>query len=409
MGKLGTLLCVGVVALMSLPAAGWGKTAPKQKAGAETKNPATPPSDAPAAKADPKAKAKAEAMAQYLKIMQCYKSGDLSRVPDEIKKITRLKPYLPRSAQADLAYIPRTLKMYRPAWWRNTRSSSNVTFQATLWGRRVTANYVPSDMFGGMAPVDVRGGKLVSIVSWRPSMIDNPKPAGGYLAQRHKLAKAAMGEAIAWHELGHNYIASFLPLNHVMILYENHSKLYFHLQEFYADMTSLYHSSPGGRLALIFTRLDELYEYDESEEHGRAAHAIGALVLANVLTSPTKWPSLHFPHKVPEKDIELSAIRYMYEHIDTNWTITEDNALRLMLKRFIAANGAKVLRSKGMVALPSRIPIMLMVSDDRKHQPKRDQWVKKKLEGLIKSGRADKTPPKATSPSFRYRHRIDPY
>jgi len=408
MGRFGTLLCAGVVASLLAPAATWGRT-PVKRGPVKTKEAATTESTGDSdASADPKAKAKAEAMAQYLKVMQCYKSGDLDAVPDEIRKITRMKPYLPRSAQADLAYIPRTLKTYRPRWWSNMRSSSNVTFKATLWGRPFTANYVPSDMFGGMQAVDIRGGKLVTVVSWRPNMIDNPKPAKGYLAERHKLANAAIGEAVAWHELGHNYISYFLPLKHVLILYENHSKLYFHLQEFYADMTSLYHSSPGGRLALMFIRLDGLHRYRESEEHDRAAHAIGSLILANVLTAPRKWPSFHFPPKVPDRDVELSAIRYLYEHIDTNWTLTEDKALRLIIKKFIAANGARVLRSKGMVALPSRIPVMLMVSDDRKHQVKRDAWVKKKLEDLIKSGRADKAPAKTPRKS-PYEYRIDPY
>jgi hypothetical protein len=403
-GKFKTLLIVGIAASLFVSVTVWARTpsAGASKKPAESSEGKTK-SDTPA---DPKAKDKAAALAQYNRIIQCYKSGTLSEVKNEIKKITPVKRYLSRTQQADLAYIPRTLAAYRPVWWRNMRSSSNVSFKATLWGRKLTANYVPSDMFGGMLPVDVKNGKLVTVVSWRPSMIDNPKPAGGYLAVRHKLTKAAIGEAIGWHELGHNYIASFLPVKHVFELYENHSKLYYHLQEFYADMTSLYHSSPGGRLALMFTRLDGMDRYNESEEHDRAAHAIGAIILTNVMTSPKKWPGFHFPPKVPSSEIELNTIRYLYEQIDPNWSITEDKALRLLIKKFIATNGARVLRSKGMVALPSRIPFMLMVSDDRAHQAKRDAWVKTKLESLIKSGRADKTAP-ARKRSFSYR--IDHY
>ena len=391
----------------------WAKTPSKGSAKASTKPAAaTKPADsspakgAPKAKTDPKAKAKEEAMAQYKRILECYKSGTLSEVKNEIKKIARKKHLLPRSAQSDLAYIPRTLAAYRPKWWRNMRSSSNVTFKVALWGRPLTANYVPSDMLGGMKAVDIKGGKLGTIVSWRPSMIDNPNPAKGYLAERHKLTKAAIGESIAWHELGHNYISYFLPLKHVMVLYENHTKLYFHLQEFYADMTSFYHSSPGGRLALMFIRVDGLVRYDESEEHDRTAHAIGSLILANVLTSPKRWPSFHFPPKVPGKDIELNTIVYLYEQIDPNWTINEDKAFRAIVKKCIASQGTRVLRSKGKIALASRIPFMLMVSDDRAYQKKRDAWVQKKLEALIKSGRADKTP-QVKKKSYEYR--IEPY
>ena len=356
--------------------------------------------------ADPKSNAKAEAMAQYKRILECYKSGTLDEVTNEIRKITRQKHFLPRTAQSDLAYIPRTLKAYRPLWWKNMRSSSNVSFKATLWGRTLTANFMPSEMLGGMRPVEIRNGKLMVIVSWRPSMIDNPKPAKGYLAERHKLTKAAIGEAIGWHELGHNYISYFLPLKHVMELYENHERLYYHLQEFYADMTSLYHCSPGGRMALLFTRVDGLERYDESGEHDRAAHAIGALILANVMAYPNKWPSFHFPPKVPDKEIELNTIFYLYEQIDPNWTINEDKAFRLIVQKFISTYGSKVLRMKGMVTLPNRLSFMLMVSDDRTHQKKRDAWVQKKLESLIKSGRADKT---AQVKKRAYGYRIEPY
>jgi hypothetical protein len=408
-GKFKTLLIAGVAVSLFISNAALAKPLLKRTVRTPKKVPTTQPagtSDSAAAD-DPKAKARAAAMAQYHKVLQCYKSGTLSEIPAEMKKMSRMRGYLPRSAQADLAYIPGTIRIYRPRWWRNMKSSSNVTFKAALWGRPLTANYVPSDMLGGMQAVGVRGGKLVTIVSWRPNMIDNPKPAEGYLAERHKLTKAAIGEAIGWHELGHNYISYFLPLKHVMVLYEKHSKLYYHLQEFYADMTSLYHSSPGGRLALMFTRLEGLNRYRESQEHDRAAHAIGSLILTNVLMAPKKWPSFHFPPKVPEKDIELSTIRYLYEYIDPNWTINEDKALRVLIKKFISINGSRVLRSKGMIALPSRIPFKLMVSDDRSYQVKRDAWVKGKLEDIIKSGRADKEPAKIEKSGKFYR--IDPY
>jgi len=390
----------------------WAKPPMKISTKASAKSAAAKSADSstskgvPKASADPKVKAKAEAMAQYKRILECYKSGTLDEVKNEIKKITRQKHLLPRTAQADLAYIPRTLKAYRPSWWKNMRSSSNVSFKATLWGRTLTANFVPSELIGVQGPVGIKNGKLMVVVSWRPSMIDNPKPAKGYLAERHKLTKAAVGEAIGWHELGHNYISYFLPLKYVMELYENHERLYFHLQEFYADMTSLYHSSPGGRMALLFIRADGLQRYDESEEHDRAAHAVGALILANVMVRPDKWPSFHFPPKVPDKDIELNTIFYLYEQIDPNWTITEDKAFRMIIKKFISAYGSKVLRMKGLVPLPNRIPFMLMVSDDRANQKKRDAWVKKKLEALIKAGRADKT---AQVKKRAYGYRIEPY
>ncbi|MCP4376153.1 MAG: hypothetical protein GY794_08280 [bacterium] len=379
-----TIRMIGAVVLsVSISAIVLAKTPAKQETSSQSD---------PKAKVDPKAAAKADALVKYKKFMECYKSGSLADIKDELKKVRRVKFLLPRSAQKDIAYIPSTLSKYRPSWWKHMRSSSNVSFQITLWGKRLTANYMPSDEVGVMMPVDIKNGRVVCVVSWRPSMIDNPKAAGGYLAKRHKLAKAALGEAIGWHELGHNYITYFLPAKHVLALYENHSKLFSHLQEFYADLTSLYHSSPGGRLALMFTRLEGLQSYDESEEHDRAGFAVGSIILAKVLASPDKWPSIHFPPKVPSGKIELETLKYIYEQIDPNWSIDEDKAYRAIVKKIITSQGSKIFRSKGKIMLPNKIPFMLMVSDDREYQKKRDAWVKTKLEKIIKSGRADKVP-----------------
>ena len=183
------LLIVGIVLSLSVSATLWAEK-PAPGSSKESVEPEIiKPSESSKLLLDLKAKSKANAMARYKRILECYKSGTLSEIKNEIKKITPMKLLLPRSAQADLAYIPKTLAGYRPPWWSNMKSPSNVTFKAVLWGRAFTANYVPSDMLGSMQTVDVRNGKLVTIVSWRPHMIDNPKPAGGYLAKRYNLAK----------------------------------------------------------------------------------------------------------------------------------------------------------------------------------------------------------------------------
>ncbi|MCP4376152.1 MAG: hypothetical protein GY794_08275 [bacterium] len=342
-------------------------------------------------KDDPKAEAKAEAFAQYKKLMECYKSGSLTNMKDELKNIRRVKSLLPRQAQLDIAYIPKTLAQYRPPWWRHMKSSTNVSFKITLWGRPLMTNFMPSDSIGKMIPIDIKNGRLRMAVSWRPNMIDNPDPAGGYLAKRHKLTKGAVGESIGWCGLGLNYIVSFMPVKKVIILYENHEKFFIHLQMFYADMTTYYHSSPGGRLAHMFSHLSYLQQYDETSGHDRSGFAIGSIILANVLSAPDKWPGFHFPSSVPTTEIELNTIRYLYEQIDPNWSVNEDKAFRMIVKKVIKSQGSKVLRSKGKIMLPNRIPFMLMVSDDRKYQKKRDAWVKEKLEKIIGSGRADKT------------------
>jgi len=180
-----------------------------------------------------------------------------------------------------------------------------------------------------------------------------------------------------------------LPVRAVIELYVDHCQLFSHVQEFYADLTSLYHSSPKARLATLMMRLDELGDYMRSEAHTRASHAIGAILLAEWLEHPEDWPSIHFPPKVPADDVEVQTLVYIYEHIDPNWTLNEDRALRDLVGKFIRTRGQSVLTRKGTVPLGNRLEMRIMAADDREAQSQRDAWVKEQLQKVIDSGRAD--------------------
>jgi hypothetical protein len=62
------------------------------------------------------------------------------------------------------------------------------------------ANYEPLDSVGYQRTY-IRRSRIRVIVTWRPSWVDNPKPAKGYLAERHKMTRGDIAEAIVWHEL----------------------------------------------------------------------------------------------------------------------------------------------------------------------------------------------------------------
>jgi hypothetical protein len=227
------------------------------------------------------------------------------------------------------------------------------------------------------------------IVSWKPNLVDSPHPAEGSLAELHEIRKGDLGEVVVWHELGHNYITVFLPLRHAITLYNEHFMLFSHLQEFYADITALYHSSPKARLTTLFLRTDALQWYRESEPHTRGAHAIGSIILATVLENPKAWPSFRLPGKVPQENIELNTIRYLYDHIDTDYSLEEDRALRDMINDWIRRHGEEALRRKGEIILPNKLSMMIMAGDDRKAQSERDAWVADKLKEAIAAGLTD--------------------
>ena len=354
----------------------------------------TAPSEAQPSAADiakeKRAKAEQAANECAARITDLYMHNKWDELDKELSGTGRHMSYMTRDNRVALGYIRQAAKDHRPPWWKSCRSSSNTSFMASIWGRKVWANYMPTEMLGGAMPVDVRDGKLLVVVSWKPSMIDSAKPAKGYLSKRHGLAQGDVAEAIVWHELGHNYVWSFLPLKHVMELYENHNMLFEHMEEFYAEMTALYHSSPLARRVTLLFRTELLDDYRESDAHTRMAHAIGAMILAEVLSKPGDWPSFRLPPKAPEKDIERRTIIYMYDNLDPNFTFAEDKALREYCMKFIRTRGDGVLRSKGEVPLASKIPFKLMIGDDRENQPKREAWVKQKLQEAIKAGLADK-------------------
>jgi hypothetical protein len=192
-----------------------------------------------------------------------------------------------------------------------------------------------------------------------------------------------------------------LPLRTVIELYDNHALLYSHLQEFYADITALYHAGPKARLTTLFIRTDEIEADWEDEGHARGSMAIGSLLLTTFLFDPNKWPSVHLPPSVPDKDAERLSTVYVYDHIDPNWTLGEDRQVRDLVQKFINTKGDAVFRGKGDVQLPNNLSFKLMVSEDRELQKKRDAWVGAQLKKAIDAGRADK--PKTGTPDRVFR------
>lgn len=379
-------ICLSSLVLAAVPAA----AADKQ-----------PTSAAVRSEADEKrAKARAEAEEALGKIVAAYMEGRWDDLKQQLRDAARHVYSFTPQERIDLAHIRRTAAEFQPTWWKSVKSLKNVSFTARIWNRPFTANYVPSDALGVQQAVAIVKGKLVVIVSWRPNVVDSARPALGELAKRHGITEGDIAQVIIWHELGHNYISNFLKLKHVIELYTEHFPLYMKLQEFYADLTAVYHASPRARKAILMVRLDALAANRFDEPHTRAAYAIGSLILANVLAKPEDWPSVHLPPAVPKADAERSTLIYLYEHLDPKWTVAEDRELREIIRRFITSQGEGVLRNKGKVPLPNRLSFCLQSADDQEHQPKRDAWVAEMLQKAIQAGRADK-PDMAPAPPLR--------
>ena len=349
------------------------------------------PTSRPAGGADSQAAKKEAAIKAYEQVAADYMAGKWDDLTKSLKALYPHNRFLVREQHNNVRYMRTQSKAFRPKWWRDTKSPSKVSFKARIWSRNLTANYAPSNSLGvQQAYYDPNTRRILVVVSWRPEMVDNPKAAGGELAKLHGLTKGDIGEMIVWHELGHNYITNFLPVKHVLSLYIDHKILFYHLQEFYADLTAIYHSSPKACRAAMMMRLDSMRENEEGEEHNRAAQAIGSFLLAHFLAEPDKWPSVHSPPEVPKEDIERNTILYFYSHFDPKWTVPEDRLLRKVIHAFIKKNGERTLKSRGKVLLPNKLSFILVSSRDREAQPKRDAWIADRLRAIIKEKRADK-------------------
>ncbi len=390
------LVVTGVLSCLTL------NTRADEPAVAETSTTtATQPATAAEA-ADPTAPMREEAAVAYGELAEAYLNNEWDTVEEMQRSIRRHIRFLDRQQRMDVTYIQKNVDDFRPRWWSKCSSSSNISFKAGIWNRPLMANYMPTQTLGaqsvrakGEVRIDRRGNVertitgLDVIVTWKPGMVNSTTPGTGKLAEVHDMKLGELGEVIVWHELGHCYITNYLPMDHVVELYENHGMLFSHLQEFYADLTAIQHSSPKARRIALILRLEGLDRYDAAEQHARASHAIGSMILFEALENPDDWPSLHFPPSVPGQQVELNTIIYLYEHMDPKWTVKEARALRELAGDYIKKYGEKTLRSKGMVTLPERYKFSLMAGQDHEHQAERDAYVTEKLKALIESGRAD--------------------
>ena len=340
-----------------------------------------------AAGTDREGAATADAQMCYEKLEDTYLHFEARAWDTAYKESLKYTRDFTTQQKSDIAYMRRSAQEYRPDWWKFTKSSSSVSFQAVIWGKPFPANYMPSAFIGGqMIRYDPVTEKFHVVVTWQPHMVDSTKALEGDAAKAHQMTEGNEAEAIVWHELGHNYVTLGFDIKQLSELYDKHEILYNSLQEFYADMTALYHCSPPGRKATFLIRVPSFHWNDVNDEHVRGALGIGSYLLANILSDPAKWPSFHLPTTVPETDPDRKCILYMYEHLDPQYTLDEDRNIRELVGRLIRTRGDTIFRSKGTVPLPNRLEYKITPSEDRDLQVKRDAWVAAELKKAIDSG-----------------------
>ncbi len=328
-----------------------------------------------------------EAQSCYEQLVDTYMHFEAKAWDAAYKESLKFNRDFTAKQRADISYMRRAAQEYRPDWWKFAKSSSSVSFLATVWGKPFTANYRPSEGLGYSGIFDFdEAGRPVIVLTWQPHVVDSTKALEGDAAAAHQMKEGDEAEAIIWHELGHNYVTLGFDRNQLYDFYMKYRILYNSLQEFYADTTALYHCSPPGRKATLLIRISGLSWNEVNDPHVRGSMGIGSYLLANILSDPAKWPSFHLPTTVPEADPERKCILYMYEHLDPGYTLDEDRNLRELMGNLFRKQGASIFRSKGTISLPNKLEYKITPSEDRDAQVKRDTWVATELKKAIASG-----------------------
>ena len=152
-------------------------------------------------------------------------------------------------------------------------------------------------------------------------------------------------------------------------------------QCFRNDLTSACYTMPSGRRFAEFIYLMTWKEH-YTKEDAYVRKALAAMFLVEVLTDPSKYPTLPVPKNAPAENTEEAlAGQYSASIQKHDWTVAEDLALRKALKEFGAANNdAALLRTKHLVTLPNKLKVSLDPAGDEPLRPQRDAWLKKQVD-----------------------------
>jgi hypothetical protein len=152
---------------------------------------------------------------------------------------------------------------------------------------------------------------------------------------------------------------------------------------FRSQLATLYHTTPPGRRYGLHIYFAAFYhnKWGKGPMSG-TRRANCAMLLAELLADPSKYPSLKLPRSLPAKHAEMALGQHFKHAIKRGavWTIAEDRAFREALKAFAAANGKAVEKTQ-QVRLPNKLVVHLdPETDNERFRAKRDAWVKERFD-----------------------------
>jgi hypothetical protein len=339
---------------------------------------AAPKAAAPAAEATKAGAAQAESGDLYGRIVAAYMDGDWDVLDKELRAPPKDLTRLTRAQQADVTYVRQAAAECHPPWWNPCKAGQKATFQANVWNQAIAVTYDPAKTD---ASVNNAGGKRSMTAGWPAADMDSTVHA------EHGYSKGDLMNVGVWLGMG---MAAALPTTLPANLDEA-TKLRISLYiELRSDLTVFYYASPPARRWALY-----LFSLCYTPHHAKAQMAASrraatAMFLAEVLKSPSKYPTLKLPDTLEADGAEEKLCDYFRKNRlrrEDRWTIAEDKSFREAVKAFAAASDQPTSMT-GRGILPSGLAFSLSAEEDVPLRAKRETWIKAQFDKAAAKGAA---------------------
>ena len=308
----------------------------------------------------------------YDRIVWAYMDGQWEELASALAAANKSAAPLTPPQRADVAYVRQALAECRPAWWLSCKSDRKTPIRHTLWGKTFLATFDPLAKDG--LNIRFEPSPRVLTLKWNGTKMDS-RDKGEYGFLRGDMVNMSI-----WGTLGTAQVYALVPMDTLRSTDERSKLRLQRFLRFRSNVTALYHSGPPARRYALHIYLAAFLDQWGKGPLAGCRRAVGAMFLCELLSEPSKYPSLALPKSLPAEEAEKQLGRHYKFRIrrKSHWTIAEDRSYREALKPFVGANG-NVLKTES-VMLPNGLTLSLDDEKEAALRPKRDAWVKARFD-----------------------------
>lgn len=282
---------------------------------------------------------------------------------------------IPVSEKPKVDYMRQSLAEGRPPWWKKSKAGEKFAFTPSVWGHAVTFTFDPKATF----PVQssLLHGQLYLTVNWPTTDMDNAAPA------ERGFSKGDVSCVNVWSALGTAEAWSGIPLEAQTNLKQDATTLMQQYLDFRSNLTAVYYATPKARRLALWLCLVMYVGENAGNPVRTAREAVAAMFMDEVAAHPAKYPSIQLPKTLPAGDVEEKLAVELRNWVEKHgWTLAEDKFLRDAVADCAKANG-RPAHLKGQITLANGLAVALDPEKDKLLHPKRDLWLKSKLDAAV--------------------------